>query len=112
MQMNQYQAMAQRTINPALDKSELIYHALHGMASEVGELHGLYQKSYQGHELEEEHLKKEVGDLMWFIAEFCTAYGWMLEDIARMNIDKLKARYPENEGFTAERSLHRREGDI
>ena len=110
MQMNQYQALAQRTMNASLDSFDQVSHALHGLSAEVGELHGLYQKKYQGHALEAEHLKKELGDIMWFIAEFCTANGWMLEDIARMNIDKLKARYPE--GFDAENSLHRREEDI
>ena len=110
MHMNQYQALAQRTMNPCLDSFEQIYHALHGLSSEVGELHGLYQKRYQGHELDVAHLKKEAGDILWFLAELCTAYGWMLDDIAKLNIDKLKARYPE--GFREENSLYRMEGDI
>ena len=110
MNMNQDQALAQRTMNPCLDSFEQIYHALHGLSSEVGELHGLYQKRYQGHELDVAHLKKEAGDILWFLAELCTAYGWMLDDIAKLNIEKLKARYPE--GFSAEKSLHRKEGDI
>lgn len=110
MQMNQYQALAQRTMNANIDNFDQVSHALHGLSAEVGELHSLYQKKYQGHPLEAEHLKKEVGDILWFIAEYCTANGWMLEDIARMNIDKLKARYPE--GFNAENSLHRKDGDI
>ena len=80
------------------------------MASEVGELHSLYQKVYQGHEFDGEHAKKEVGDILWFIAEYCTAMGWQLEDVMEMNIEKLKARYPK--GFEAERSLNRVEGDI
>lgn len=78
--------------------------------SEIGEIHGLYQKTYQGHELHSSHVKKELGDLLWFIAEYCTACGWQLEDVAQMNIDKLRARYPE--GFDTERSLHRAEGDV
>ena len=53
---------------------------------------------------------KELGDLLWFIAEYCTANGWSMEDVAKMNIDKLKARYPT--GFEAEKSLHRKEGDV
>ena len=110
MNMNQDQALAQRTMNPCLDSFEQIYHALHGLSSEVGELHGLYQKRYQGHELDVAHLKKEAGDILWFLAELCTAYGWMLDDIAKLNIDKLKARYPE--GFAEDRSLNRMEGDI
>ena len=55
-------------------------------------------------------VKKEFGDLLWFIAEYCTAQGWSLDDIMRMNIDKLKARYPE--GFEEDKSFHRAEGDI
>ena len=80
------------------------------MSAEVGELHGLYQKKYQGHKFDEEHAKKEVGDILWMIAEYCTANGWNLEDIMELNIEKLKARYPD--GFSAERSLHRRAGDV
>lgn len=109
MDMNEYQRLAQRTMNPALSFEETSRHALHGMAAEVGEIHGLYQKFYQGHEMDAEHVKKEVGDLLWMVAEFCTVNGWKMGDIAQMNIDKLKARYPD--GFTTENSLHRVEGD-
>lgn len=105
---NEYQKLAARTMNPSV--LEPTYHALHGMVGEIGELHSLYQKVYQGHELNDEHLKKELGDLLWFIAEYCTCKGWNLEDVMNLNIEKLKARYPD--GFEAERSLHRQEGDI
>lgn len=93
-----------------MDKESQIAHALHGMSAEVGELHGLYQKKHQGHGFDEEHAKKEVGDILWMIAEYCTANGWNLEDIMQLNIDKLRERYPD--GFDPERSLHRAEGDI
>ena len=106
----QYQRAAARTIAPNMDRRSLMLHALHGIASEVGEIHGLHQKTYQGHPINEEHMKKEFGDLLWFIAEYCTALDWQLEEIAQMNIDKLLARYPD--GFDAERSLHRKEGDV
>lgn len=107
---NEYQKLAARTIRKAMGLINAKYHALHGMVGEIGELHSLYQKEYQGHKWDEEHAKKELGDLLWFIAEYCTANGWDLEDIMQTNIDKLKARYPE--GFEAERSLHRAEGDV
>ena len=110
MNMNEYQKLAARTIDRELLNWEVESHALNGMVGEIGELHGIYQKVYQGHEADEEHLKKELGDLLWFIAEYCTANGWKLNDIARMNINKLKARYPE--GFDPEKSLHRKAGDI
>lgn len=110
MNVNEYQNLAARTINQDLTKSEQGKHALHGMVGEIGELHSIYQKRYQGHEFNEEHAKKEVGDLLWFMAEYCTAHDWSMEEIMKMNIDKLKDRYPE--GFDEERSLHRAEGDI
>ena len=110
MNGKEYQELAARTINPELNAVEQENHALHGMVGEIGEIHSLYQKKYQGHTLDHNHVKKELGDLMWFVAEFCTAWGWSLDDVMAMNIEKLKARYPQ--GFETEKSLHRAEGDI
>jgi NTP pyrophosphatase (non-canonical NTP hydrolase) len=110
MTPNDYQRLAARTMNKRLTGYEQSMHALHGMVGEIGEIHSIYQKRYQGHEIDNEHLKKELGDLLWFIAEFCTSKRWSLEEIMKMNIDKLKARYPD--GFTEEDSLNRAEWDI
>ena len=107
---NEYQALAARTINANLTVRDMELHAMHGMAGERGELLTIYQKEYQGHDVDLEHIKKELGDLLWFIAEYCTACEFKLEDIMQKNIDKLKARYPE--GFEYEKSLNRKEGDI
>lgn len=111
MRANEYQQLAERTMNRELSDRDIELHALFGMTGEIGELHSIYQKHYQGHdEPSDEHCKKEVGDLLWFIAEYCTVRGWKLEDIMTLNIDKLMKRYPD--GFTAERSKHRVKGDI
>ena len=110
MTPNGYQKLAARTINKNLTIREKEYHALHGMIGEVGEINSIYQKAYQGHNRDYAHIKSELGDLLWFIAEYCTAEGWVLEDIMQMNIDKLRSRYPE--GFDEEHSLHRAVGDI
>lgn len=107
---NEYQHLAARTINEELKRDELRKHALHGMVSEIGELHGIYQKVFQNHPISEEHLKKEIGDLLWFIAEYCTAMEWNMGEVAKMNIEKLIARYPD--GFDSQRSIHRLAGDI
>lgn len=105
MTLNEYQNLAARTINTAKSTQELTLHALHGMASEVGEVHGIYQKQYQGHEVVETELMKELGDVLWMIAEYCTVNGWWLGDIAQLNIDKLLERYPS--GFDEGRSVNR-----
>lgn len=107
---NEYQELAKRTISDEMYLNEVEYHALHGLASEIGELHGLYQKEFQGHGFNEDHAMKEICDILWFVAEYCTSKGWDLEDVMEKNIEKLKKRYPE--GFSAEKSLHRKKGDI
>ncbi|MBQ7865225.1 MAG: nucleotide pyrophosphohydrolase, partial [Clostridia bacterium] len=58
-----------------------------------------------GHELDREHLIKELGDVAWYLAETAFALDVSLEEVCQRNIDKLKARYPE--GFSTERSIHR-----
>ena len=107
---NEYQKLAARTINKNLSKAECLIHSLHGMVGEIGEIHSMFQKVYQGHKVRGEHLNKEVGDLLWFVAEMCSALDWEMEDVMQLNIDKLRARYPE--GFEVEKSLHRAEGDV
>lgn len=110
MKANEYQELAARTINPRLYDYEIEQHAIHGLAGEVGELHSIYQKCYQGHDFDEEHAKKELGDLLWFVAEYCTAMNWELEDVMELNIEKLMKRYPD--GFEDVRSINREKGDI
>lgn len=110
MTFNEYQELATRTINPGISDLDCEYHALHGMVGEIGEIHSIYQKAYQGHNDTKEYLKKELGDLLWFISEYCTSQGWRLDDVAELNIEKLRSRYPG--GFSEENSLHRKEGDI
>ena len=106
---NEYQKLASRTIG-ANTKNNMLYHGVFGLTSEAGEVAGLLQKVYQGHDLDDEHLIKELGDCMWMIAEICTSKGFNLDDVMQTNIDKLKARFPN--GFEVERSIHRKEGDI
>lgn len=107
MTFNEYQELARRTQNKALLFEDRRRHSLFGMASEIGEIHAFFQKQYQGHFIDKEKLKAEVGDLLWFVAELCDTCDWSMSDVAAENIEKLKKRYPE--GFDAERSVHRDE---
>jgi len=82
-----------------------------GLAGETGELLDEVKKNtFHGKPLDEPHLKKELGDVMWYVAMICYAMDWDLDDVMQMNVDKLIARYPE--GFDTERSNHRAEGDV
>lgn len=108
---NEYQLLAMRTCNiPYSKRKDMLRHAVFGLNSEAGEVAGILQKQYQSHPFDKEHMLKELGDCAWMLAEACTALGVELETVLNMNIEKLKARFPN--GFEAEKSLHRAEGDI
>ena len=109
MTVNEYQEMAGRTINHNLNREEQLRHALFEMCGELGEIHSIYQKVYQGHKIKVDDLKAEVGDLLWGIAEFCTVNGWWMEEICDRNIEKLKRRYPD--GLSEDRSVNRGDDD-
>ena len=82
-----------------------------GLSGEVGELNDMIKKwIFHKSDMDITHAKKELGDILWYVACMAESFGWSLDEIMRMNIDKLKARYPE--GFDAEHSLHRKEGDV
>lgn len=107
---NEYQNLALRTAN-GLTPEQLLTNGVMGMCGEAGECVDMMKKHlFQGHDLDKEHLAKELGDVSWYVAITAHALGYDLDKIFEMNIEKLKARYPE--GFDAERSLHRKEGDV
>lgn len=108
MTINEYQKLALTTLNPALDKKDVLINGVMGLCGEAGEAIDMVKKHLaQGHELDRERLAKELGDVAWYLAETAHAIGYDLETILQMNIDKLRARYPE--GFSAERSVKRAE---
>lgn len=110
MTADEYQKLAVRTMNPKLTNHETTMHALFGMVSEVGEVMDIYQKTYQGHEFDQEHVVRELGDLLWFITEYCAVNYITLEEVMQKNIAKLKMRYPM--GFAESDSLNRDVDDI
>ena len=94
--VNDYQKLAMRTLNPKLGREEILLNGVMGLCGEAGEAIEIVKKHrFHGKELDREALKKELGDVAWYLAE--TAYGLdvSLEEIFRGNIEKLKQRYPE-----------------
>ena len=105
MKMNEYQELASRTRNP--HKEELVNYAL-GIAGEAGEVADLVKKArFHGHAIDKETVAKELGDVLWYVSNLARLAGVDLEDVAAMNIEKLKKRYPE--GFSTEASQNREE---
>ena len=106
MTINEYQNLAMKTLNPALDRKDVLINGVMGLCGESGEAIDIVKKHlHQGHELDREKLIKELGDIAWYLAEAATALEIDLETVLERNIEKLKSRYPE--GFSAERSIHR-----
>lgn len=106
MTINEYQKLAMATLNPELDKKNVLINGVMGLCGESGEAIDIVKKWLaQGHELDREKLAKELGDICWYLAETATALDLSLEEIMEGNIEKLRQRYPD--GFDAERSIHR-----
>ena len=111
MTINEYQTLAMKTLNPALDKKQVLINSVMGLCGESGEAIDIVKKwLHQGHALDKDRLIKELGDVAWYLAEAATALGVDLESILSANIEKLKNRYPE--GFDVDKSQHRIKGDL
>jgi NTP pyrophosphatase (non-canonical NTP hydrolase) len=103
-ELNQYQQDAMRTAGDR--KDDLACHAL-GVAGEAGEVADLFKKVlFHGHALDKEKAAKELGDVLWYVAILAQRIGYSLSDVAEMNVEKLRKRYPN--GFSSERSQNRK----
>ena len=94
--------------------SQLLTAAL-GLTAESGEFTEIVKKIIlQGKPYNEDnvfHMKRELGDICWYIAQACMALDTSFDEIIEMNVDKLKKRYPGGE-FNVHHSENRKEGDL
>lgn len=82
-----------------------------GLSGEIGEFNDMMKKViFHESTFDEEHAKKELGDILWYVAMMCESFDWNMDEIMQMNIDKLKKRYPD--GFDVNRANHREENDV
>ena len=113
-----YAALISRTNNLELEDNcnvpQLLTAAL-GLTAESGEFTEVVKKIIlQGKPYNEDnvfHMKRELGDICWYIAQACMALDTSFDEIIEMNVDKLKKRYPGGE-FDVSKSEHRKEGDL
>ena len=96
------------------DTCKLLTAAL-GLTAESGEFTEVVKKIvFQGKPYNEDnvfHMKRELGDICWYIAQACMALDTTFDEIIEMNVDKLKKRYPGGE-FNVHQSENRKEGDL
>jgi|TARA_B100001250_G_scaffold16534_1_gene14345 NTP pyrophosphatase (non-canonical NTP hydrolase) len=86
-----------------------------GICAEGGEFTEVVKKIvFQGKPVNEEnlfHMKRELGDIMWYMAQACMALNTNFNEILEMNVDKLSSRYPDGT-FDVHYSENRKEGDV
>ena len=105
---NEYQKQCMTTLD--FKQYNLEYLGL-GLAGETGEVIEIIKKAlYQGHDLDEEHLAIELGDVAWYLSVIAGYIGYDLETIFKKNINKTHKRYKH--GFKPSDSINRKEGDI
>lgn len=93
MDMNLYQYKAMGFRLPSADQD----YAIAGLAGEVGELFSYLAKSIRDdYPLDPETIKKELGDILWFVAAIGHDFGFGLQDIAETNLKKLGSRQKRN----------------
>lgn len=107
MDVNEYQKLALKTLNPSLSKKDILINGVMGLCGESGEAIDIVKKHLaQGHDLNKEHLIEELGDIAWYLAETSYALDISLEEVLKLNIEKLQKRYPE--GFDKQKSIDRK----
>ena len=106
--------MTELDVTDDADIPRLLTAAL-GLSAEAGEFTEVVKKIIlQGKPYNEEnvfHMKRELGDICWYLAQACMALDTTFDEVIEMNVDKLKARYPGGE-FDVHKSENRVEGDL
>lgn len=105
MDIKTYSKEVQRTVSE-LPLPEHNIHMLMGMTTEVGELVDVFKKNLAyGKDIDWINVEEEIGDLLWYIANFCSKNGIDLEQTLQKNVDKLVTRYPDK--FDADKAINR-----
>ena len=96
MQIKEYCEKSKNTCADLHYREKNNLHMILGMLTEVGELADVYKKKLAyDKEIDIINVKEEIGDLMFYISNFCRMNNFDLEEILEKNIEKLKTRYPE-----------------
>lgn len=104
--LDDYQKLA--LVTAAGSQQDRLVSTALGLTGESGEFADMIKKHvFHGHTLDREDLKKELGDILWYVAVAAHTHGFDLSEVATTNIEKLKRRYPE--GYSEERSINREE---
>ena len=108
------QARIDELVANGADIPHLLTAAL-GLSAEAGEFTEVVKKIIlQGKPYNEDnvfHMKRELGDICWYLAQACMALDTTFDEVIEMNVEKLKERYPGGE-FDVHKSENRKDGDL
>ena len=111
------QLLSRMTYLETVDDADLphLLTAALGLTAEAGEFTEVVKKIIlQGKPYNEDnvfHMKRELGDIMWYLAQACMALDTDFDELMSMNVEKLGARYPEGT-FNVQHSENRKAGDL
>jgi len=97
MNLDEYQEKAKKTdLHTKVEANELDYYLL-GLTSEAGEVAGRMKRVYRDQKgkislVEKERIKKDLGDVLWYLSAICDRFDFSLEEIAELNLKKLSNR--------------------
>lgn len=103
-----FQREARRSLRDDLPYEATCSNMCMGLAGEVGEVIDIMKKHiYQGKELDITDVIEEVGDVLWYIANFCNVNNITMDECMESNIKKLRKRFPN--GFTTKDANERKD---
>ena len=103
-----FQREARRSLRDDLPYEAMCSNMCMGLAGEIGEVIDIMKKHiYQGKELDITDVIEEVGDVLWYIANFCNVNNITMDECMESNIKKLRKRYPN--GFTVKDANERKD---
>ena len=103
-----FQREARRSLRDDLPYEAMCSNMCMGLAGEIGEVIDIMKKHiYQGKELDITDVIEEVGDVLWYIANFCNVNNITMDECMESNIKKLRKRFPN--GFTVKDANQRKD---
>ena len=103
-----FQREARRSLRDDLPYEAMCSNMCMGLAGEIGEVIDIMKKHiYQGKELDITDVIEEVGDVLWYIANFCNVNNITMDECMESNIKKLRKRFPN--GFTTKDANERKD---
>ena len=93
--LKEYQKLCKKTAERFKSREKEIFTWGLGIAGEAGDVASYIKKTFAHKNNQEDGIRENIGDTLWYAAMICNFFDWDLEEILEENIEKLKKRYPK-----------------